>query len=101
MDERDIIISVTVIIADRPYPLKVKRSEEDKIREAAKKINDRIREYQINYGGKDKQDYLAMASLNIAMEHNLQKQETTAVPISSDISKQLADIEYILTSAID
>jgi cell division protein ZapA (FtsZ GTPase activity inhibitor) len=101
MDERDIIISVTVIIADRPYPLKIRRSEEDKVREAAKRINDKIREYQLGYSGKDKQDYLAMASLNLTMEMIHQKHAAPVVAISPDISTQLAAIEHILSSVVD
>ncbi|NNC94083.1 MAG: cell division protein ZapA [Chitinophagales bacterium] len=59
----DEIISINVIIADRPYPLKVERKEEENIRIAAKKLNEKIKEFQLKYDAKDKQDYLAMSAL--------------------------------------
>jgi cell division protein ZapA (FtsZ GTPase activity inhibitor) len=65
MDE---MLSINVTIADRPYPMRIKRSEEEKIRKAAKIINERIVQYQQRYTGKDNQDFLAMSSLQFAIQ---------------------------------
>ena len=57
------IIGINVIIADRPYPLKVQKGDEGNIRKAAKMLNQKIKEFQLKYDAKDKQDYLAMSAL--------------------------------------
>src|SRR5690242_12724905 len=62
-------VSINVLIAERTYPLKVAKSDEGKVREAVKLVNDKIKEYQTLYDGKDKQDYIAMCLLKYAVEH--------------------------------
>lgn len=61
-------ISIKVNIADRIYPLTIKTEEEESIRKAAKLINEQIRENQLNYEVKDKQDLLSMCALQFATE---------------------------------
>lgn len=60
MDDK---LTIRVNIADRYYPLKIDRKDEEKIRKAAKKINDTVTQYQKLYGNKDGQDFLAMVAL--------------------------------------
>ena len=62
------LININLIIADRPYPLKVKPEEEERVRNAAKEINSRVKQFQTQYAAKDKQDYLAMSALMYAVE---------------------------------
>jgi len=59
-------LSIKVNIADRYYPLKIDRNEEEKIRKAAKIINDTIFQYKSKYGDKDVQDFLSMVALQYA-----------------------------------
>ena len=56
-------LSIRVNVADRYYPLKIERKDEEKIRKAAKMINDKILQYKQKYVNKDIQDVLAMAAL--------------------------------------
>lgn len=60
MDDK---LTIRVNIVDRYYPLKIDRKDEEKIRKAAKKINDTVMQYQKLYGNKDGQDFLAMVAL--------------------------------------
>lgn len=60
MDE----LSIRIKIADREYPMKVKRDDEERIRKAGKLINDRIRNYKEQFGIDDKQDLLAMVAFD-------------------------------------
>lgn len=60
MDEK---LSIRVNIIDRYYPLKIDRSDEEKIRKAGKIINDKVLQYKQKYSDKDVQDFLAMAAL--------------------------------------
>ena len=66
MSELSDTFTIRVNIADRYYPLKIKRSDEAKVRNAAKKINDTVFQYRKVYSDKDAQDFLAMAALQFA-----------------------------------
>jgi cell division protein ZapA len=55
--------TIRVNIAERYYPIKIERSDEERIRVAAKRINDAVLQYKKVYVDKDTQDFLAMAAL--------------------------------------
>ena len=59
---------ISVIIAGRGYPLKIKENEEEVIMSIAEEVNRRIREYQEAYPNREKQDWLSMAILSYAIE---------------------------------
>ncbi len=61
-------LSIRVNVADRYYPLKIDSSDEEKIRSAAKLINDRVLQYKQRYNDKDLQDFLAMAALQFVIK---------------------------------
>lgn len=61
-------LSIKINIANRIYPLKINREEEESIRLAAKSINDILKDYEENYAVRDKQDLLAMCALKFATE---------------------------------
>jgi cell division protein ZapA len=60
MDDK---LSIKVNVADRYYPLKIERRDEEKIRKAARLINEKVLQYKQRYLDKDVQDFLAMAAL--------------------------------------
>lgn len=64
------LISVSVLIGDRTYRLKVSPEDEEKLRNTVKKINKQIVEYKTAFAGKDMQDYIAMVLLWLATEQN-------------------------------
>jgi cell division protein ZapA (FtsZ GTPase activity inhibitor) len=73
MDDK---LSIKVNVADRYYPLKIERKDEEKIRKAANLINEKVLQYKLRYQDKDTQDFLAMAALQfvtrvIEMENNV------------------------------
>lgn len=69
------MININVVVADRPYRLKVNAVEEEMVRAAAKDINQKVREYQQAFNSKDKQDYLAMIALQNTVEGYKAKQK--------------------------
>ena len=74
MGEKNETVSIQVLIAERQYPLKVAKSEEEKVQKASALVNEKLNEYRAQFDGKDKQDYMAMCLLNFAVEHvNLQQ----------------------------
>ena len=62
--------TIRVNVADRYYPLKIDRSDEEKIRKAAKLINEKVAQYKGRYTDRDKdfQDFLAMAALQFVIK---------------------------------
>jgi cell division protein ZapA len=61
-------LSIRVNVADRYYPLKIDRNDEEKIRKAAKMINEKVLQYKQKYNDKDLQDFLAMAALQFVIK---------------------------------
>lgn len=57
-------LTITVHIAERPYRLKIRREEEEVVRQAVKEINEKIKSYSNTYAFNDKQDLLAMTALH-------------------------------------
>lgn len=104
MDEKE-LKNITVIIAGRPYPLKVDEESEDSIRQIAKDINDKINDFQLNYNKKDKQDCLAMALLTYAVDlHKLQTSQPNTPPESGEqmdftgVTSQIEQLDQLLDS---
>ena len=65
MDDK---LSIRVNVSDRYYPLKVERNDEEKIRKAARMINEKVLQYKQRYSDKDVQDFLAMAALQYVIK---------------------------------
>ncbi|WP_291862019.1 cell division protein ZapA [Marinilabilia sp.] len=65
MDDK---LSIRVNVADRYYPLRIDRDDEEKIRKAARLINEKVLQYKQRYHDKDVQDFLAMASLQYVIK---------------------------------
>ncbi len=61
-------LSIRVNVAERLYPLKIDRSDEERIRKAARMINERVLQYKQLYTDKDAQDFLAMAALQFVIK---------------------------------
>ena len=99
MNENETLININVQICDRPYRLKVKPSEEEVVRKAAKNISDKVRELQEQYAGKDKQDYLAMCALTLSVEN--QSVHTMHQQIDSEILNDISRMDALLTKALD
>ncbi len=61
--------TINLNIAERFYPLKIdKEDDEERIRKAARLINDRLFQYKQRYSDKDVQDFLAIAALQFAVK---------------------------------
>lgn len=70
-------MSIKVTIAGRIYPITVKADEEEKVRDAARRVDENLKLLQNSYAVKDKQDLLAMTALQMATKsaENNAKQE--------------------------
>ena len=89
---------ITVYLADRPYRLNIDTAEEEKVRKAAKLVNDKIKEYASHYAYKDKQDLLSMVALQLATGiTNLENKET----VDNNIIEKLVEVDKILNSYLE
>lgn len=88
---------ITVLIAGRPYPLKVSTSDEPAIRKIVKEVNEKLNRFQLTYTNKDKQDCLSMTLLTYAVDlHKAQKAQTT----NASLDKKLIQLNELLDSVL-
>lgn len=85
MDDK---LSIRVNVADRYYPLKIGRDEEERIRKAARLINEKVLQYKQKYVDKDIQDFLAMA----ALQYVIQLLEANKMVDDRDVAQNIKEI---------
>lgn len=88
-------LSIKIKIGNREYPMKVAPEEEATIRQAGKKINEKIKVYQEQFGIDDKLDLLAMVAIDCYVEklqfHELrQSTDEVAMEQISKLNKLVA-----------
>ncbi len=93
MDDK---LSIRVNVADRYYPLKVERENEEKIRKAARMINEKVLQYKQRYTDKDVQDFLAMASLQYVIKLNEEEEKLNDDRFSDTVKELIDKIEKVL-----
>ena len=83
--------SISVLIADRSYPLQVKSPEhEEMIRKAVDDINRRVKFYLEKYPSKGMIEVLSLVALNVGIQNcGLQKQVESAVEDEAILLKEL------------
>jgi cell division protein ZapA len=73
------LLKIKLTIANRVYPLSVSPEQEASLRASAKKIEATIQQLEKNYAVRDKQDVLAMCSLQYAAQLEKYKNQDTSV----------------------
>ncbi|MFM2047478.1 MAG: hypothetical protein RI955_24 [Bacteroidota bacterium] len=89
-------INISIKIADRDYPLKIKAVDEEKIKNAAIKINQQLKELMNKYDGRDMQDYMAMYLLIQMNENKVINSSTIDVDFSATLTKINTDLDNLL-----
>lgn len=89
------LINISIKIADRDYPLKIKESDEAKIRNAAMHINQQLKELMNKYDGRDMQDYMAMYLL-IQMNESASPLSSMDVNFNDSLLKISNDLDSLL-----
>ena len=96
MDNLEDKLSIKVNVADRYYPLKIDRREEEKIRKAAKLINEKVLQYKKRYLDKDVQDFLAMAALQYVTKVIEVEEKNDLVPLLDGIREINEELDVYL-----
>ena len=84
------LLKIKLTIANRVYPLSVAPEQEASLRASAKKIETTIQQLEKNYAVRDKQDVLAMCSLQYAAQ--LEQLNTTKVPQTDDDNGKVKEL---------
>jgi len=96
----DDTFTINLYIADKHYPLRIKRSEEELVRRAAKLINDKIALYRGHFNVDDSdlelKDLLAMAACQIAIQALKAEERTDNSPIAESIIQLNKELEAFL-----
>jgi cell division protein ZapA len=89
-------LSVKITIADRKYPLKILRKNEEQIRKAASIINDTLWEYK-DFTDRDIQDKLAISAIRF-VSRLIDVEENKSL---SSLQKELKDLDSELESYLN
>jgi cell division protein ZapA (FtsZ GTPase activity inhibitor) len=89
-------LPIKVQIAERYYPLKIERRDEEKIRKAAKLINDKLLQYKQRYTDKDSQDFLAMAALQFVIQLLDCESKENLVSLEEDLKALNEELDVLL-----
>jgi cell division protein ZapA len=94
MDE----LSIKLKIADREYPMKVKRADEERVRMASKLINEKLRSYKEQFGIDDKQDLLAMVAFDCLVD-KMAVEETHQI-IDQTVFEKVSHLNQLVSQSI-
>lgn len=91
---------LTLEVAGRKYPLKIKRSEEEAFRYAAKKINTKINQYRVAFGGENSrmttQDFMAMTAIQALAENFSLGDKNNTKPFEDKIDSLISELDNYL-----
>jgi cell division protein ZapA (FtsZ GTPase activity inhibitor) len=92
-------LAVTVVIAGRPYRLTINKQDEELVRNAAKLIESKMKNYASDYAFKDQQDLLAMVSLQFATS-TLNYEEDSDFR-DHQLKHRLTEIDHLISEALN
>ena len=79
-------LSIKINVADRYYPLKIAASDEEKIRAAARRINDKVTQYRQRYADRDMHDALSMATMQFVIKLIELEEKQNLTPMLQDLT---------------
>lgn len=86
-------LRIKVFVADRSYPLNIKREDEEKVRRAASQLAALMKKLEGNYSVEDKQDLLAMCALQLAVKLETHSEK---VIVDADVVERLRTLEQLI-----
>lgn len=102
MEEKDEMIRITVVIAGRPYPLKINANDEAVVRRLVNEVNNKIKQFQLTYQNREKQEHLSMTLLTYALDlHKARSINAAAAIPSNQLSNSLLQIDEMLEELLN
>jgi len=91
-------LSIKIRIGNREYPMRVKAEDEERIRRAGKLLNEKIKNYQNQFGIDDTQDLVAMVAFDCLVE-KLKRDES--LETSDDFAlREISKLNQLITNSI-
>ena len=90
---------LTLEIDGRKYPLKIKQSEEEAFRKAAKTIHNKINQYRVKFGGNPDlivQDFMAMTAIQALVENFSIESKNNTKPYEDTLSSLINELDHFL-----
>lgn len=92
-------LSLTLVIDGRNYPIRIKRTEEEAYRSAAKKINNKLNQYRLTYGDEKRlitQDFIAMTAIQVLVENFTLGTKNLTEPYEKKIISLIDELDHYL-----
>lgn len=90
---------IIVVVAGRPYPLRIAAQDEAGVRALVNEINKRFNDFQVRYANKDTQDCLVMTLLTYADE--LRSARSLAdTSLEGDFAQRLKALDTLVDSML-
>ena len=86
-------LNIKVTVANRTYPLTIKREDEEQVRKAVKVIEERLMVYEKSFAARDTQDLLSMCLLEMSVKVLTDEQK---LKVDSSIEEQLQMLESLI-----
>ena len=93
-------LSINIKIDNRIYPLVVSRKDEARYRNAAKKLNEVVATFKVNYPDKDMQDIMAMSAFQFVYSTLVLKENAEQASLVGEIKDLNDDIDDFLAARI-
>lgn len=91
-------LSINIKIDNRIYPLVVSRKDEARYRNAAKKLNEVVATFKVNYPDKDMQDVMAMSAFQFVYSTLVLKENAEQASLVGEIKDLNDDIDDFLAA---
>ena len=89
-------LSIRLKIAGKEYPMKVKRDEEERVRLAAKIVNEKVKSYKEQFRIDDKQDLLAMTAFDGVIKRLRMENQSSGT--DNEIIQKIAEIDNLISN---
>ncbi len=91
-------LSIRINIADKYYPLKVKREDEERMRKAAGIVNESLLKYKKSFSSEDDSDYMAMVAFQYAAQYLEVKEKLNQAEIIENLESLNGQLENHLNN---
>ena len=91
-------LSIKIKIADREYPMNVKRADEERVRTAGKLINEKLKSFKEQFGIDDKQDLLAMVAFDCIVDK--MAVEETQQSVDQTVFEKVSQLNHLVSQSI-
>ena len=92
------LISISITVGDRRYPLKVRAADEELVRQAEHLINEKFNEFQLRFTGQEKIDYIAMSAIMNLVD--LLKNQSQSGEQGESLFQKIAEAEKMVVEAL-